>query len=70
MTNVIKHAGGALAGASGFLLKDAPRGRLAQAVRDVAAGETLVDPTVTRRLLERFARLPPHGPEPPAALAA
>jgi DNA-binding NarL/FixJ family response regulator len=43
------------AGASGFLLKDAPRERLADAVRVVARGEMLVDPVVTRRLVERFA---------------
>jgi len=43
------------AGASGFLLKDAPRGRLADAIRSVARGDMLVDPVVTRRLVERFA---------------
>ena len=43
------------AGASGFLLKDSPRGRLAQAIRTVSLGETLLDPVVTRRLVERFA---------------
>jgi DNA-binding NarL/FixJ family response regulator len=44
------------AGASGFLLKDAPRGRLAESIRTVAQGETLLDPAVTRRLVERFVK--------------
>ena len=44
------------AGASGFLLKDARRERLAEAIRSVARGDMLVDPVVTRRLVERFAR--------------
>jgi DNA-binding NarL/FixJ family response regulator len=44
------------AGASGFLLKDAPRARLLAAVRTVAAGEEMLDPTITRRLVERFSR--------------
>jgi DNA-binding NarL/FixJ family response regulator len=44
------------AGASGFLLKDARRERLADAIRAVARGDMLVDPVVTRRLVERFAR--------------
>jgi DNA-binding NarL/FixJ family response regulator len=48
-------------GASGFLLKDVPRGRLADGVRTVAVGETLLDPTVARRLVERFVRLPAPG---------
>jgi DNA-binding NarL/FixJ family response regulator/class 3 adenylate cyclase len=43
-------------GASGFLLKDAPADRLVDAVRVVARGEALLAPTVTRRLIERFAR--------------
>jgi DNA-binding NarL/FixJ family response regulator len=47
------------AGASGFLLKDVPPEELAAAIRIVAAGEALLAPTVTRRLLDRFAELPP-----------
>lgn len=45
-------------GAGGFLLKDQPRGRLARAIREVAAGETPIDPAVTRRLVERFVTRP------------
>ena len=44
-------------GASGFLLKDASAGELAAAVRVVAAGDALLAPGVTRRLIEEFARL-------------
>jgi DNA-binding NarL/FixJ family response regulator len=44
------------AGASGFLLKDAPPERLFDAVRVVAAGEALLAPSVTRRLIEQFTR--------------
>jgi DNA-binding NarL/FixJ family response regulator len=47
------------AGASGFLLKDAPPADLISAVRVVAAGEALLAPTVTRRLIEEFARQRP-----------
>lgn len=42
------------AGASGFLLKNAPRDQLLNAIRTVAAGDALLDPTVTRRLIESF----------------
>ncbi|HCT78987.1 MAG TPA: DNA-binding response regulator [Micromonosporaceae bacterium] len=53
------------AGASGFLLKDAPAAELVQAVRVVARGEALLAPSVTRRLIEDFARRPsPGGPAP------
>jgi DNA-binding NarL/FixJ family response regulator len=47
------------AGASGFLLKDAPPEELAAAIRVVAAGEALLAPSVTRRLIQRFADQPP-----------
>jgi DNA-binding NarL/FixJ family response regulator len=51
------------AGASGFLLKDASGRQLAEAVRVVAAGDALLSPSVTRRLIEAFARAgPPRGP--------
>jgi DNA-binding NarL/FixJ family response regulator/class 3 adenylate cyclase len=43
-------------GASGFLLKDAPADRLLDAVRVVAAGDALLAPSITRRLIEQFAR--------------
>lgn len=51
------------AGASGFLLKDASAAQLAEAVRVVAAGEALIAPTVTKRLIHEFARL--GGPRAP-----
>jgi DNA-binding NarL/FixJ family response regulator len=54
------------AGASGFLLKDAPPAQLVEAIRVVAAGEALLAPTVTRRLLERFARGIEDERPPPA----
>ena len=47
------------AGASGFLLKDAKREQLATAVRTVAAGESLLAPAITQRLIEDFCRRPP-----------
>jgi DNA-binding NarL/FixJ family response regulator len=56
------------AGASGFLLKDAPPEALVAAVRAVAAGDALLAPAVTRRLVEGFARRR-AAPPPPAGLA-
>ncbi|MEU7756237.1 response regulator transcription factor [Micromonospora sp. NPDC049171] len=53
------------AGASGFLLKDIRPDELATAVRVVARGEALLAPTVTRRLLDRFASELPGGTPPP-----
>ena len=50
------------AGASGFLVKDAPPERLVAAVRSVAAGEELFAPTVLRRLVEAYVREPPAEP--------
>jgi DNA-binding NarL/FixJ family response regulator len=47
------------AGASGFLLKDATREQLIAAVRTVAAGDALLAPAITRRLIEDFCRTPP-----------
>ena len=58
------------AGASGFLLKTAPPTQLVDAVRTVAAGEALLAPTVTRRLIEEFVRRPPPGDQAPERLAA
>jgi DNA-binding NarL/FixJ family response regulator len=60
------------AGAYGFLLKDAPAARLVSAVRAAANGDALIDPSVTRRLVEQFAAIT-HSAEPaatPPALAA
>jgi DNA-binding NarL/FixJ family response regulator len=57
------------AGASGFLLKDVPPEDLVEAIRVVAAGDALLAPSVTRRLLDRFAsRLPDPAAARPAAL--
>jgi DNA-binding NarL/FixJ family response regulator len=47
------------AGASGFLLKDSPRSALLHAVRTVADGSALLDPVLTRRLIEDWVRRPP-----------
>jgi DNA-binding NarL/FixJ family response regulator len=58
------------AGASGFLLKDATAEELVHAVRVIAAGDALLAPAVTRRLLDRYARrLPPVAPQGPELLA-
>jgi DNA-binding NarL/FixJ family response regulator len=48
------------AGASGFLLKDAPADQLVGGVRLVASGEALLAPSITRRLIEEFAKRPPR----------
>jgi DNA-binding NarL/FixJ family response regulator len=58
------------AGASGFLLKDATADDLVAAVRVVAAGEALLAPTVTRRLIEEFARQPRRDRPRPDQLAS
>ena len=49
------------AGASGFLLKDTPPDDLVRAIRVVASGDALVDPSVTRRLIEAFVAARPGG---------
>jgi DNA-binding NarL/FixJ family response regulator len=58
------------AGASGFLLKDATAAELINAVRVVAAGDALLAPSVTRRLIADFARRPRQGLSAPATLGA
>ena len=58
------------AGASGFLTKDVRPEQLADAVRVVAAGEALLAPAITRRLIEDFVRRPPPGTGPAPELAA
>ena len=54
------------AGASGFLLKSISPGELLNAIQVVAAGDALLAPSVTRRLVEEFARTPPLTPVAPA----
>jgi DNA-binding NarL/FixJ family response regulator len=56
------------AGASGFLLKDATTAELIHAVKVVAAGDALLAPSVTRRLITDFTRKAPAVPPVPAAL--
>ncbi|HEX4223814.1 MAG TPA: response regulator transcription factor, partial [Pseudonocardiaceae bacterium] len=58
------------AGASGFLLKDVTPEQLVAAVRLVQAGDALLAPTITRRLVERFAKPEPRAAVPPRDLAA
>ena len=58
------------AGASGFLLKDAPPDELVHAVRVVADGDALLAPSVTRRLLERFAAQRPASPRRASQLSS
>jgi DNA-binding NarL/FixJ family response regulator/class 3 adenylate cyclase len=50
------------AGASGFLLKDAPPEQLVGGIRAVCSGDALLAPSVTRRVIEEFVRRPPDGP--------
>ena len=52
------------AGASGFLLKDAPADQLVTAIHVVARGEALLAPSITRRLIAEFARRPPPAARP------
>jgi DNA-binding NarL/FixJ family response regulator len=56
------------AGASGFLLKDVPADQLVDGIRLVAAGDALLAPSVTRRLIEEFSKGPRSRQEKPAAL--
>lgn len=60
---------GLRAGALGYLLKDLSGQELAQAVRTVAQGGALIDPSVARRVLQEFARLAPPARPPGAGLA-
>jgi len=58
------------AGASGFMLKDAPPEEIAAAVRIVASGDALLAPAVTRAVIEEFSRqAPTQAPAPPTAIA-
>jgi DNA-binding NarL/FixJ family response regulator len=66
-----EHVYGAMkAGASGFLLKDAPREQLVSAIRVVARGESLLAPAVTKRLVERFVAQPPPVTGVPERMSA
>jgi DNA-binding NarL/FixJ family response regulator len=57
------------AGASGFLLKDTPPADLLAAIQVIAAGDALLAPAITRRLIAEFARRPQSSQQPVAALA-
>ncbi len=57
------------AGAAGFLVKTESPERLVEAVRVIAAGEALLAPDITRRLIDRFLAAAPPNAQPPAALA-
>lgn len=61
---------GLRAGASGFLLKDASPEQLIAAIHVLAAGDAVLAPSVTRRVVETFARLPARPDAEPAALAS
>ena len=56
------------AGASGFVLKDDPPEQLIAAVRTIAAGEALLSPTVTRRVIQRFSTVRRQAPPPAVSL--
>ncbi len=58
------------AGASGFLLKDSPVEHLLAAIQVVAAGDALLDPAVTRRVIDTFVRRPAPTPRRAVALAS
>jgi len=60
---------GLRAGASGFLLKDAPRRQLVAAVESVARGDTPLAPSVTSRMIERFVRTPTAASVPSGAVS-
>ena len=57
------------AGASGFMLKNVPAAQLADAVRTVAGGDSLLAPSITRRLIEEHVSRPPAGGPRPERLA-